>query len=184
MRAGAGRATPVLVLPGYGDSGPRHWQSLWEAADPAFRRVVQRDWLNPTLDEWRATLDAAVAACDRPPILLAHSLACALVAHWARRGGDRAAGALLVAPADADMIALDLDAVASFAPVPLDPLPFASIVVASTDDPYVTLARAEAFARAWGARLVVIGAAGHINADAGYGEWPEGRRLLDELRAR
>ncbi|PYM48393.1 MAG: hypothetical protein DME16_11120, partial [Candidatus Rokuibacteriota bacterium] len=39
--------TPVLVLPGYGDSGPEHWQSLWEAEDPACRRVVQRDWMLP-----------------------------------------------------------------------------------------------------------------------------------------
>src|SRR5439155_14142 len=76
--------TPVLVLPGYGDSGPGHWQSRWQAADPTHRRVVQRDWLNPTLDEWRETLEHAVAGCDRPPVLVAHSLACALVAHWAR----------------------------------------------------------------------------------------------------
>ena len=164
--------TPVLVLPGYGDSGPGHWQSRWQAADPTHRRVVQRDWLNPTLDEWRETLEHAVA----------HSLACALVAHWARGTRRRVAGALLVAPADADMVALALDAVASFAPVPLERLPFPSIVVASSDDPYVSLERAEAFARGWGSRLVTIGAAGHINTDAGYGEWPEGRRLLDELR--
>jgi hypothetical protein len=175
---------PVLVLPGWGDSGPQHWQSLWETADPTCRRVVQRDWMNPSLAEWRETLDRAVAACARPPILVAHSLACALVAHWAPRARHRAAGALLVAPADADMVALMIESVASFAPVPLDPLPLASVVVASTDDPYVSVARAETFARAWGARLVVIGAAGHINTDAGYGEWPEGWRLLQELRGR
>ena len=174
--------TPVLVLPGYGDSGPGHWQSRWQAADPTHRRVVQRDWLNPTLDEWRETLEHAVAGCDRPPVLVAHSLACALVVHWARGTRRRVAGALLVAPADADMVALALDAVASFAPVPLERLPFPSIVVASSDDPYVSLERAEAFARGWGSHLVTIGAAGHINTDAGYGDWPEGRRLLDELR--
>ena len=176
--------TPVLVLPGWGDSGPQHWQTLWEAADPLCRRVVQRDWMNPSLTEWREALDHAVAACERPPILVAHSLACALVAHWAARTQHRAAGALLVAPADADIVSLMIESIASFAPVPLDPLPFASIVVASTDDPYVSVPRAETFARAWGARLVVIGAAGHINADAGFGNWPEGWRLLQELRAR
>jgi hypothetical protein len=174
--------TPVLVLPGYGDSGPGHWQSRWQAADPTQQRVVQRDWLNPTLDEWRETLEHAVAGCDRPPILVAHSLGCVLVAHWARGTRCRAAGGLLVAPADADMVALALDAVASFAPVPCERLPFPSIVVASSDDPYVSLERAEAFARAWGSRFVTIGAAGHINTDSGYGDWPLGRRLLDELR--
>jgi hypothetical protein len=175
---------PVLVLPGYGDSGPEHWQSLWEAADASLRRVVQRDWLAPTLAEWRENLDRTIAACDRPPILVAHSLGCALVAHWTRQARRPIAGALLVAPADTEMVALVLEAVASFAPVPLEPLPFPSIVVASSDDPYVTLERAQMFARAWGSRFVVIEAAGHINTDSGHGDWPEGYRLLNELRER
>ena len=182
-----GRVTtpePVLILPGYGDSGPQHWQSRWEAADPACRRVVQRDWLRPALGDWRPVLDAAIAECDRPPILVAHSLGCALVAHWAESARRPVAAALLVAPVDVDMVALIDDAVASFAPVPMTPLPFRSIVVASTDDLYVTAERAEAFARAWGSRFVTVGAAGHINADSGYGEWSEGRQLLAELRAR
>ena len=173
---------PVLVVPGYGDSGPQHWQSVWEAADATCRRVVQRDWYAPTLADWRDCLDAAVAACDRPPVLVAHSLGCALVTHWTRQARRPIAGALLVAPADVDMLALVLDAVASFAPVPLDRLPFPSIVVASSDDPYVSVERAKTFARAWGSRFVLIEGGGHLNTDSGYGDWPEGRRLLDELR--
>jgi len=173
---------PVLVLPGYGDSGPEHWQSLWQAQDAGCRRVVQRDWFAPTLAEWRECLDAAVAACERPPILVAHSLGCVLAAHWARQTPKAIAGALLVAPADADMLALVLDAVASFAPVPLETLQFPSIVVASSDDPYVTVERARTFARAWGSRFVLVEAAGHLNTDSGHGDWPQGRQLLDELR--
>ena len=178
----AAMAPPVLVLPGYGDSGPEHWQSLWEAQDAGWRRVVQRDWFAPTLAEWRERLDGAVAACERPPILVAHSLGCVLAAHWARHVLRPIAGALLVAPADVDMLALVLDAVATFAPVPLETLPFPSVVVASSDDPYVSVERAQTFARAWGSRFVVIEAAGHINTDSGHGDWPEGRQLLDELR--
>src|SRR5438094_8556250 len=140
---------PVLVLPGYGASGPGHWQSRWQAADPTHRRVVQRDWLNPTLDEWRETLEHAVAGCDRPPVLVAHSLACALVAHSARGTRRRVAGALLVAPADADMVALALDAVARFTPGPLERLPPPRIVLPSRDDPYGTLDRAQPIARGW-----------------------------------
>jgi uncharacterized protein len=87
-----------------------------------------------------------------------------------------------VAPADVDMLALVLDTVATFVPVPLEPLPFASIVVAGSNDPYVSVERAQTFARAWGSRFVVIDGAGHLNTDSGHGEWPEGRRLLDELR--
>ena len=53
-----------------------------------------------------------------------------------------------------------------------------SVVVASTDDPLVSMERAQAFAHAWGSRLVTLRAAGHVNAEAGFGPWPEGRALL------
>lgn len=185
--------TPVLILPGYADSGPDHWQSHWERADPACRRVVQDDWLQPRLDAWLAALDREVRACATPPVLAAHSLACALVAHWAVRATARAPaagpgvavkGALLVAPADVASPAHTPDEVRSFSPIPLVRLPFPSIVVASTIDPFVSLARARELAAAWGSRLVTLPGAGHLNADAGFGPWPEGRRLLDELRGR
>jgi uncharacterized protein len=174
-------AAAVLVLPGYGDSGPDHWQSRWEAADPRFRRVAQRDWLEPKLDDWLAVLDRAVSACAAPPILVAHSLGCVLVAHWVQRTGRSAAAALLVAPADTDALALVLDAVESFRPVPLVRLPFPTIVVASDDDIYVTRERAEVFARAWGSRFVGLSGVGHINSESGVGDWSAGRALLDDL---
>jgi predicted alpha/beta hydrolase family esterase len=173
--------TPVLILPGYGDSGPEHWQSRWESADPACRRVVQRDWLLPTLEEWLATLGRHVALCESPPVLVAHSLACSLVAHGAKRFGQRVKGALLVAPADVDSPAHTPDEVRSFSPIPLIRFPFPSVMVASTDDPHSTMDRARLFARAWGSRLVTLPRAGHINAAAGFGDWPEGKALLSEL---
>jgi serine hydrolase len=174
-------SVPILILPGYADSGPDHWQSHWERADPACRRVVQDDWLEPKLSDWLAALERDVAACAAPPVLVAHSLGCALAVHWATRDGAVARGALLVAPADVDSPAHTPDEVRSFSPLPLRPLPFPSIVVASRDDPFVTLERAGSFARAWGSRLVTLDRAGHINADAGFGPWPEGRRLLGDL---
>ncbi|HMH52823.1 MAG TPA: alpha/beta hydrolase [Candidatus Acidoferrum sp.] len=197
-------STPILILPGYADSGPDHWQSHWERADPACRRVVQDDWLEPRLADWLATLDRSVRECDSPPVLVAHSLACALVAHWATRafegrhgcaGAPRALGgvgghvgaphsvkaALLVAPADVDSPVHTPDEVRTFSPMPLARLPFPSIVVASGDDPFVEPSRAEAFAHAWGSRLITLPGAGHINADAGYGPWPDGRTLLQQL---
>ena len=173
----------VLTLPGYADSGPDHWQSHWERADPACRRVVQDDWLQPRLDDWLAALDRHIRACATPPVLAAHSLACALVAHRAARAGAAVKAALLVAPADVDSPDCTPDEVRSFSPIPLVRLPFPSIVVASDDDVFVAPERAAAFARAWGSRLVMLPGAGHINADAGFGPWPEGRRLLAELTA-
>ncbi|GJF31204.1 alpha/beta hydrolase [Kitasatospora sp. NE20-6] len=170
-----------LVLPGYQNSGPAHWQSRWEAAGPGFVRVRQDDWDHPDPAAWTAALDNAVATAGRPVVLVAHSLGCILVAHWAagRSAAAGVIGALLVAPADVDTA--DIPDLFGFRPVPLQPLPFPSTVVASSDDPWCTPARAAVFAEAWGSRLVDLGAHGHINADSGLGDWPEGRRLLAGL---
>ena len=87
-----------------------------------------------------------------------------------------------MAPADVDSPLHTPDEVRSFSPIPMDRLPFPSIVVASADDSFYTMPRAAAFAAAWGSRLVTLDRAGHINAEAGYGPWPEGRRLLADAR--
>ena len=171
----------VLVLPGYAGSGPEHWQTLWERRH-GYVRVEQDDWERPELAAWKRRLHEAIEQAATPVVLVAHSLGCALVAHVA---GDavagRIAGALLVAPPDVDEIRHLMPEIEDFAPVPLAPLPFPSLVVASTDDPYAEPERARAFAAAWGARLVELQAAGHINAESDLGEWPEGHRLLEEL---
>lgn len=176
----------VLILPGLGDSGPDHWQSHWQRARPQFRRVMQHEWDAPHVDDWIATLDAAIAASEAPVVLAAHSSACAMVAHWAVRAPQlaptRVRGALLVAPTDPDGPNYPAGPV-GFGPVPLARLPFASIVVASTDDPYLSEARAREYAHAWGSRLVVLADAGHINAASGHGAWPEGLAMLDTLAA-
>jgi predicted alpha/beta hydrolase family esterase len=173
---------PVLTVPGLGCSGPEHWQSRWEASAPvAFRRVEQRDWDRPDLDGWRRALEDAVVAAGPSALLAAHSLSCSLVAHWARTTRRAVRGALLVAPADLDAPSAPPETV-GFRPMPLERLPFPSILVASDDDPYATLARAEAFATAWGSRLVVVRGGGHLNAQSRLGDWPAGLALLRELR--
>lgn len=173
----------VLTLAGLWNSGPQHWQTLWEQKNPEWVRVPHRDWSNPDCHEWVAELDAAIAACEGPPLLVAHSLGTMLVAQWARSGSDlKIAGAFMVCPSDieADTYPADKN---GFAPVPMEKLPFPSLVVASTNDPYVTIERARAIAQAWGSKLVEIGEAGHVNGDAGYGAWPEGAELLEEFCA-
>ena len=174
---------PVLVLPGFHGSGPEHWQTLWAVRHPGFRRVEQADWETPRCRDWVARLDAAVAEHGQRALLVAHSAGCALVAHWvaARRGVVR--GALLVAPSDTERPSFPAGPT-GFAPLPLVRLPFPSTVVASADDPYVSLERATLFARAWGSRFVDVGAAGHVNAASGLGDWPAGFELLLELAAR
>jgi predicted alpha/beta hydrolase family esterase len=175
-----------LVMPGYGGSGPKHWQTHWEKMDPIFRRVEQKDWEHPVCAEWTAALEAAVAASGKDVILVAHSLACLLVAHWAsaapRASLGKIRGAFLVAVPDPGGPAFP-QAAKGFAPVPQKQLPFASFIVASTDDPYADVEFARGCARAWGGGLTVIGAKGHINAESGLGAWAEGRRLLDAFCA-
>lgn len=175
--------SPVLILPGLYDSGPEHWQTLWLASQSGFRRVEQSDWVTPLCADWVANLDAAVVDVGRDALLVAHSAACALVAHWAVAHGRQIRGALLVAPSDVEASTYPAGPV-GFAPMPLGRLPFASTVVASTEDPYVSLYRAKLFAKSWGSRFVVIGPAGHINTAAGLGAWPAGLELLAEVAAR
>ncbi len=170
----------VLILPGRGNSGPDHWQTHWQAAHPEFIRVHQQDWDTPARTQWVATLHAAITASPVPAVLVAHSLAVGLVAHWARRHTGPVVGALLVAPSDVE--ASDYPpGPTGFAPIALSSLPFRSIVVASTDDPRVSVARATEFSVAWGARLEIAGALAHIGSDSKLGDWPQGYRWLQEL---
>jgi predicted alpha/beta hydrolase family esterase len=179
-----GRAK-VLLVPGLWNSGPENWQSYWERERDDCLRVVQSDWATPRREDWVATLEKAVAAAPEAVVLAAHSLACTLVAHWAASPGatvGKVRGALLVAPSDVEAPSYPKGP-RGFEPMPLRALPFPILVVASSDDPYVSLPRARQFAQAWGARLVEAGALGHINADSRLGSWPQGQALLAELLA-
>lgn len=174
---------PILIVPGLGNSEPRHWQSHWERTLPNARRVVQSDWDRPNLGFWTGTLLEAVR--ENPgAILVGHSLGCAAIAHLATvTNGRGVAGALLVAPADVDRDVPRTEVLRHFAPLPRRALPFPSIVVASRDDPYVAFERAALFARDWGSRLVDLGAAGHINVASGHHSFSRGLTLLRELIA-
>ncbi len=172
--------TDIIHLPGIGNSGERHWQSLWEAADPAIRRFAPAQWDAPELSDWIEALDRAVRTAARPPVLVAHSLACLLVAHWQRVSDLPVAGAFLVAVPDPASPRFPQEA-ASFAAVPAQRFRFPSLIIASSDDPYGSLASAEMRAEQWGSALRIIGAAGHINGQSGLGDWPEGRALLRDF---
>jgi predicted alpha/beta hydrolase family esterase len=80
-------ATALVIVPGLGNSGPEHWQSHWQRAYPAAMRVEQSDWQHPSLREWIETLDATVRNAGAPAVIAAHSLGCALLAHWATLRG-------------------------------------------------------------------------------------------------
>lgn len=171
----------VLILPGWENSGPKHWQSLWEQRQ-GYRRVEQHDWLRPLRGDWIARLEDVVLGCDEPAVLVAHSLGCVLTAAWAKHSKNthRVKGALLVAPPDVERPDIR-DQLPSWTPIELDALPFPAVVVASTDDPFCDFERARMFASAWNAQFIDHGACGHINADSGLASWPEGHVLLQDL---
>lgn len=192
----------VLHVPGLWNSGPEHWQSHWERRY-GHGRVVQADWDHPVREEWIERLELVVREASReaearqetgPVVLVGHSLGCSAIAFWAERfvlrGADRGAperrqppkvwGALFVAPSDPEAASYPKEAL-GFAPMPRSRLPFPSIVVASSDDPYVTIDRATAFAASWGSRFVNAGSLGHMNSQSRLGDWPFGYTLLCEL---
>jgi uncharacterized protein len=175
--------TPVLIVPGLGGSDENHWQTHLERSLPNASRVRQDDWDRPDLTPWVGRLVDAVEA--RPGVVLvAHSLGCPLVAHLALRRPDLPiAAAALVAPADVDSERHTPEHIRSFAPIPLLRLPFRSILVASTNDPFIELSRARALATAWGSEFFDAGPSGHINVKSGFGPWQEGERIVRSLIA-
>jgi predicted alpha/beta hydrolase family esterase len=176
----------TLLLPGLGNSGSEHWQSHWERNIPNCKRVSQDNWDTPHCCDWVARLDQFLAQLAQPVVLAAHSSACALVAYWSLIATPEhlnlIRGAMLVAPSDPDGPNYPLGP-RGFGPVPLHHLPFATVVVASADDPYISPDRARHYASAWGSRFVLLEHAGHINAASGFGPWLEGLALLDSLHA-
>ena len=174
----------ILIVPGWSSSGNDHWQSRWQRNIKTARRVEQADWIKPKRASWVASILAAAAQSgERPVVLVAHSLGVAAAAHAAREAPKGLiAAAFLVAPADVEGAdrwpvtrgeTFDLDG-SGFAPLPVAPLGFPSMLVASADDPYCSLERARAMAQAWGSTLVEAGNAGHINVESGHGPWPDG----------
>lgn len=172
----------ILIIPGLGDSGTGHWQNYWLEHFPNAVKVRQDNWAQPQLNEWLIKLQQTIAAIDGPIIAVAHSLAVSLFVHWTERYNDhKLIGALLVAPADVDSPLHTPAETWNFSPIPTSILPFPSIVVTSTNDPYITKERAEELAMLWGSDFVNVGALGHINSASSLEYWKEGQEILQRL---
>lgn len=175
----------VLLLPGWLGSGEGHWQTQW-AALHGFETVEQDDWLWPRRGDWMARLDEVLLTGPdrRPVVLVAHSLGCQLVAAWAQH--SRHTGlvrcALLVAPPDTERTDMPPQ-LHNWRPIRRGRLPFAAVAVVSSDDPYCAPERAAGMCADWGVRVVEAGPRGHLNHDAGLGDWPQGLALLTGLVA-
>ena len=171
----------VLILPGWQNSGPDHWQSHWERAH-GYTRVEQHDWMRPLRGDWIARLEEVLLGCSEAAVLVAHSLACIQVAAWAAhsRHTPRVKAALLVAPPDTNRDDLR-QMLPGWSPVPLQRLPFPSVLIASDDDPFCGPQRAQQLAEAWGARLIAVGEGGHLNAESRLLDWPQAHDTLQQL---
>ncbi|RYF77064.1 MAG: serine hydrolase family protein [Comamonadaceae bacterium] len=168
---------PVLLVEDWHPAGEDHWQRRWMPRVPGALRLARPDALPPKRAEWCGRIAEAILEQSAPVVLVAHGLACIAVAHLPAAAAERVAGAMLVAPTDPERRAL----LADFAPVPHAALPYRSIVVASSNDPFCPVRLAGAYARAWGSEFVRMQNAGHLDSDSGHGEWPLGFALLQSL---
>jgi uncharacterized protein len=170
----------ILILPGLGNSGEGHWQTIWENQF-GFTRVQQHNWDAPVCSDWIDTLDREVLKRDQKNIILVgHSLACCTVAFWAKKYNRKVKGALLVAPSDTEADSYP-PGTTGFNPMPLNEIPFPTLTITSSNDFYITVERAQVFADAWKSKLTNIGEAGHINVASGFGAWQEGLSFLQQL---
>lgn len=172
--------TELIMVPGFGGSGQAHWQSRWEKNDPSIRRFKPRSWDDPELSDWIEALELIVSKASSPPVLVAHSLGCLLVASWQQVSSLPVSAAMLVAVPDPHTPGFS-DTAPSFSTVPVEPLRFPSLIVSSTNDPYDALGYSKVKARHWKSDFHSLGPLGHINGDSGLGDWPEGMHLLKEL---
>lgn len=164
----------ILIIPGFGDSGPTHWQSRWEQKLSTARRVVQPDWNKASRAQWVDEIVRAVAEADKPVVLVAHSIGVAAVAHAAAKFTRPVVGAFLVGLSDWNRPDLLPGVAHDFAPIPREPFAFPSLLIASRNDPYCEFEVAADHANAWGSALIDAGEAGHLNVESGHGPWPEG----------
>ena len=179
--------TTVLIVPGLREHVPEHWQTLLAAKLANVRTVppLEEDKLNCVARV--EALERALLAIDGPVILVAHSAGVMMVAHWARTVRRPIKGALLATPADVESPfpvgypTMDTLREHGWLPIPRAPLPFPSIVAASTNDPLCAFERARGLADGWGSHLEELGPVGHLNPAAGYGDWPYALDLIARL---
>lgn len=174
----------ILILPGYKNSGPDHWQSRWEARLSAARRVQLGEWNKPVFEDWRANLITAVSEATKPVILVGHSIGAQVAVQAADQFEDKIAGALLVAPPDVENPTIRPKHLMTFGPARHDPLPFPSVTIASRNDPFCSIEKSEEMAADWSSLFMDAGESGHINHESGHGPWPEGLMVFSKFLSR
>lgn len=179
----------VLIVPGLRDHVETHWQTLLAAQLPQVKTVPPMGREDLECAKRVQAIEDSIAAIEGPVLIVAHSGACIMLAHWAHRSAyaHKVCAALLATPPDFDQpmpegypTLAELKA-GGWLPVPRGTLPFRSLVAASDNDPLASHERVEALANDWGSALVNLGAVGHLNPASGYGDWPQAHSLIAHL---
>lgn len=184
MRGMKVKDADILIIPGYTNSGPDHWQTRWQEKLSTARRVGQAEWSKPVAEDWTANVAKAVNEAEKPVVLVAHSLGVAATIQALPRFTRPVAGAFLVAAPDVANPAIRPKHLMTFGPYPRNRLPFPSAMIASRNDPFCAFGVAEELARDWGSLFIDAGEAGHLNADSGHGPWPEGSMTFAHFLAK
>ena len=163
------RRPSYLILHGYQGSGPGHWQT-WLAgrlrsSDAAVHYPDLPDAEAPALQSWLDALRGELDAIGEPPVVVCHSLACALWLHHIAAGGADAERVLLVAPPSPAGVP---DVLSGFFPVPgRGAVQHAARLLRRRS----VLPRGRR-TRSTPGRSDALPGQGHVNPDAGYGPWP------------
>lgn len=165
----------IIIVPGLHGSGSDHWQTWFESRLPETRRVIQEDWSDPQLVRWSENVLRILQAVHEPAWIVAHSFGCLASVHATHQLEDKVAGLMLVAPADPEKFGVT-------SLLPTQALPCPSILVGSRNDPWMPIARSQEWAERWQSRFIDLGNAGHINTASGFGPWPRGLEILNELQ--
>lgn len=169
---------PVLIVPGLRNSDPQHWQSLWQQQLPGSRRIHLDDWHTPNLDAWKGAIRSQLKALyhqgRKPVLIIAHSFGALASASIAAETPEQVAALFLVAPADPDKFTLAQR-------LPQQPLRVPAKMIASSNDPWLSDAKAAYWALQWGTDFLRLKNVGHINSESGLGHWAEGVQQLNQL---
>jgi predicted alpha/beta hydrolase family esterase len=66
----------LVIVPGWRDSGPSLWQTLWAEQIQGSLRVHQDDWITPVRKAWIASISQTILEQPSPVVVAAHSLGC------------------------------------------------------------------------------------------------------------
>ena len=177
----------VLIVPGLRDHVAEHWQTHLASQLSKVRTVSPLEHDKLSREARINAIENTLAEIDAPVLIVAHSAGCMMVAHWAAESSRPILGALLVTPSDMETPMPPAYPTVeqlhrnNWLPIPRKPLPFKSIVAASSNDPLCKFERAQGFSRDWGSRFIDLGPVGHLNPASGYGEWSYAHELIHEL---